>query len=185
MKSARLRQVKRFGLVAVSAVCLVLGTAAASQAAGPHVRAHPAHRAICPNQVYLGYIKSGLSNYLDDYGGGSGTYVRTYQLTHSNNQTWCVERATEVRGGFYIHPLNNPTGLCLDAHQNTDGWPIWVHTCNGTNPQRWCWNGHGYLVRWNASNLALKDNGRYHVVSIVNGGANQWYTNGATFGDNC
>jgi hypothetical protein len=184
MRSARLRQAKRLGLVAASAVCLVLGTAAASQAAGPHGRAHPAPRDVCPNQVYNGYIKSGLSNYLDDYGGGSGTYVHTYQLTYSSNQTWCVEKASETRGGFFIHPNNN-LGLCLDTHQYTDDYPVWVYTCNGTNPQRWCWNGHGYIVTWAHSNVALKDQGRYHVVDVVTSGATQWYTNGATFSDNC
>jgi hypothetical protein len=45
MKSARLRQFKRSGVVVVSALCLVLGTAAASLAAGPPGRAHPAHPA--------------------------------------------------------------------------------------------------------------------------------------------
>jgi Ricin-type beta-trefoil lectin domain len=149
------------------------------------VTATSAQAAICPNQVYLGTIRSGLSNYLDDYGGGSGTYVHTYQFTSSNNQTWCVERASGAHAGFFIHPLNNPTGLCLDAHQDTAGYPIWVYTCNGTNAQKWCWNGHGYLTRWTNGALALNDAGRYNVVNLAQGGATQWYTNGATFADNC
>jgi hypothetical protein len=45
MKSDRLRQFKRSGVVVVSALCLVVGTAAASLAAGPPGRAHAGHPA--------------------------------------------------------------------------------------------------------------------------------------------
>jgi len=149
------------------------------------VSATSAQADICPNQVYVGIIHTDYGNYLDDYGGGSETYVHTYKFTGSNNQTWCVEKASQVRGGFFIHPLNNPTGLCLDAHRDTAGYPIWVYTCNGTNPQRWCWNDAGYIVRWTASRLSLKDTGRYNVVNLQPSNSTQWYTNGATFADNC
>ena len=90
--------------------------------------------------MYVGYIKSSIGNYLDDYGGGSQTYVHTYQYTGSTNQTWCVEKSATVGTGFLIHPLHNSTGLCLDIHQNVVGYPLWVYTCNGSNSQRWCWN---------------------------------------------
>lgn len=175
MKTLRARVI-----AVVAAALVILGSGVALNV----MPAAAAGAAVCPNQVYLGYIRSGLSNYLDDYGGGSGTYVHTYQFTGSASQTWCVERATQVRGGFFLHPTNN-TGLCLDAHQNTAGYPMWVYSCNGSDPQRWCWNGHGYITRWNAGKLGLKDTGRYNIVQLGQGDATQWYTNGAVFSDNC
>ena len=33
--------------------------------------------------------------------------------------------------------------------------------------------------------LSLKDTGRYNVVNLQSSGSTQWYTNGATFADNC
>jgi len=135
--------------------------------------------------VYIGTIRSGLGNYLDSYGGGSQTYLHTYQFTGSGNQTWCVEKASETRGGFYLPPIHPSIHLCIDAHQSTAGYPVWLYTCNGTNSQRWCWNGRGYFTRWDHANLGLKDAGRYNIVRLTQGGANQWYTNGATFQDNC
>jgi hypothetical protein len=170
---------------ASAVLAALLLTVAASIAVGVFEAAPATAASTCPSQVYLGTIKSGLSNYLDDYGGGNGSYVHTYQLTSSSNQTWCVERASEVRGGYFIHPLNDPTGLCLHADQNTPGYPLKVATCDGTTQQRWCWNGHGYIVRWDASQLALKDSARYSIVQLAQGGATQWYTAGTVLGGNC
>lgn len=124
------------------------------------------------------------SDYLDDYGGGSQAYVHTYTYTDSPNQTWCLEVASQ--GGYYFHPQNN-TGLCLDAHTYNSGQQIWVYTCNGTQAQRWCWNGTGYIVTRGNSGLALTDNGLYSIATIDHGGANQWSyaQNTAPPPDNC
>lgn len=151
----------------IAATTLVLGSAIAV----PIVDATPAYAYTC----YPGYVYHGTNyasaNYLDDYGGGSGTYVHTYPRSGSSNQTWCLEEASQ--GGFYFHPENN-TGLCLDAHTYNPGQPIWVYSCNGTLPQRWCWNLKGYIVPAGDFDLQLKDNGRYNIVSIEHGGANTW-----------
>lgn len=148
--------------------------AAAAIAIGPAitlttVAAPPASAATC----YLGYVfnRSSTTHWLDDYGGGSGTYVHTYPFTGSNNQYWCLEKASE--GGYYFHPKNN-LGLCLDAHTYNPGQPIWVYTCNGTLAQRWCWNLTGYIVTAGNFNVALKDNGLYDIVDIQQGTANKW-----------
>src|SRR5437762_11053489 len=94
---------------AIAAVTLTVGCTVALGI----ITAAPAHAAgVCPAQVYIGTIRSGLGNYLDSYGGGSQTYLHTYQFTGSGNQTWCVEKASETRGGFYIHPINPSIHLC-------------------------------------------------------------------------
>jgi len=142
--------------------------------------ATPAHALTChPVLVHNG------GHYLDDYGGGSGSYVHTYPYTASTNQTWCLEVASQ--GGYYFHPENNTGGLCLDAHTYTSGQRIWVYTCNGTLPQRWCWNGTGYIVTRGNSSLALRDNGLYNIVTINQGGNNKWSYAGNTAPppDNC
>jgi hypothetical protein len=128
---------------------------------------------------HQGLVSNG-SDYLDDYGGGSGTYVHTYPYTNSANQHWCLEVASE--GGYYFHPANN-YGLCLDTHTYNSGQQVWVYTCNGTEPQRWCWNGTtGYIVTRHETDRALKDNGTYNIVTIVGPGmgANQWTFSGNT-----
>lgn len=140
----------------------------------------PAYAISCE---YVGPIHNG-SDYLDDYGGGSGTYVHTYSYTGSNNQQWCVEQAANY-SGLFIHPLNNAAGLCLDDHVNAAGYRIWVYTCNGSEAQEWCWNGSGYLVTFQNAQLALKDNGLYNIVSIDDAGVNKWSSNGSPVADNC
>ncbi len=142
--------------------------------------ATPAYAFTC----HQGLVHNG-SDYLDDYGGGSGKYVHTYPYSNSANQHWCLEVASQ--GGYYFHPGNN-YGLCLDAHTYTSGQRIWVYTCNGTLPQRWCWNGTtGYIVTRGNSSLALRDNGLYNIVTINQGGNNQWTFSGNTTPppDNC
>jgi Ricin-type beta-trefoil lectin domain len=151
--------------------------------------ATPAHAdTSCPNEVYLGIIRSDINNYLDTYGhrgeDNPTQYVKTYNFTGGSNQLWCVERNSGTRTGLFIHPVT-PSGTCLDAHQNSDFYPVWVWGCNGTDAQKWCWNGAGYITRWNDGQLALKDNGRYHVVSLSQGTASRWYTDGAAMQDNC
>jgi len=140
-----------------SAIGITVGTAA------------PAQAFTC---AYTGFVFSSESGaYLDDYGGGSGTYVHTYPYSGSNNQHWCLESA--YQGGYYFHPYNN-LGLCLDAHTYTSGQRIWVYTCNGTQPQRWCWNGDGYIVTAGNAHYALHDWGTYPTVTIENGGNRVW-----------
>lgn len=129
--------------------------------------ASPAQPILCPNQEYLGHIHNG-SDYLDSYGGGSGEYVHTYRPTSSTNQLWCIEKAASSGDGLFIHPYDNPSGLCLDSHTDNPGQKIWLYTCNGSDPQRWCWNGTGYIVRHTNAVMALKDNGtlqhRHHLL---------------------
>jgi hypothetical protein len=130
-----------------------------------------------PNGTDLecGSINNG-SHYLDDYGGGSGTYVHTYPYTGSNNQTWCIEFVLNANATFsyYIHPFNNVNGLCLDAHTDNNYQPIWVFSCNGSGPQLWNWDWPvgGYLVRATNSQRALHDNGLYNIVTIDGPGNN-------------
>jgi Ricin-type beta-trefoil lectin domain len=137
------------------------------------VTAGPAQAFTC----HQGLVSNG-SDYLDDYGGGSGKYVHTYPYTDSPNQQWCLEVASQ--GGYYFHPANN-YGLCLDAHTYNSGQQIWVYTCNGTLPQRWCWDGTtGYIVTRGNSSMALRDRGTYNIVAIYKGGNNQWHWSGNT-----
>lgn len=161
--------------VAVSVVAgliLLLGTAVGISA----MTATPAHaNEGCPTPYFPVSIHNG-GDYLDDYGGGSGTYVHTYPYSGSANQLWCPQFANE--GGAYFHPMNNQ-GLCLDAHTDNSGQKIWVYTCNGTPAQRWCWDGSSsshatYFVRETNSGVALKDNGTYGIVTIIHGGASTW-----------
>ena len=160
---------------AIAAVAVTIGLAVGISVAA----AAPAQAFTC---VYDGGIING-GHWLDDYGGGSGTYVHTYPHTGSPNQTWCLEAASQ--GGYYLHPNNNVGGLCLDAHTTNRFQPIWVYTCNGTLPQRWCWDSNHYLYPRARATVALKDNGLYQVVTI-DLGANRWYTdNGTTLKDNC
>jgi Ricin-type beta-trefoil lectin domain len=159
----------------IAAVALAIGGGAVVMSVA---FAAPAHAyTFTPCLVHNG------SDYLDDYGGGSGTYVHTYPYTNSPNQHWCLEAASQ--GGYYFHPENN-FGLCLDAHTDNPGQEIWVYTCNGTAPQRWCWNGTGYIVRRTNSARALNNNCIYCIVTLVGGGANKWTFSGNNFpGDNC
>lgn len=128
----------------------------------------------CSSVYFPMGIRDG-ANYLDDYGGGSGTYVHTYPYTGSKNQLWCPEFASQ--GGIYLHPMNN-LGLCLDAHTDNAGQQIWVYSCNGSAPQRWCWASSTttptYIVRSTNSGAALNDNCIYCIVTLVHGGANTW-----------
>jgi Ricin-type beta-trefoil lectin domain len=153
---------------ALAASLLAMGCAFATTMAD----AGPAYA--LPSYCDAPYVVHNGGDYLDDYGGGSGTYVHTYPQSFSGNQSWCLEAARE--GGYYFHPLSNP-GLCLDAHTYNSGQPIWVYSCNGTLAQRWCWNGTGYLVTAGNFNEALRDNGTYRIVSINNGGNNRWSAN--------
>jgi Ricin-type beta-trefoil lectin domain len=160
---------------AVAALILLVGTLLGVSAA----TATPAQANDgCPTPYFPMGIHVG-GDYLDDYGGGSGTYVHTYPHTGSPNQTWCPQFANE--GGIYLHPMNNQ-GLCLDAHTDNPGQQIWVYTCNGTAPQRWCWDSsiNGYMVRSTNSARALRDNGTYNIVTIVGpgSGANHWASSG-------
>jgi Ricin-type beta-trefoil lectin domain len=151
-----------------SAIGLTIGTAP------------PAHAFVCQWYFWI-YNGQAKSHFLDDYGGGSGTYVHTYPFTQSGNQTWCLEAASQ--GGYYFHPVSNE-GLCLDTHTYNPGQRVWVYTCNGTLPQRWCWNGNGYIVTEANAHLALHDWGQYRTVTIENGGNNTWVgQNGIV--DNC
>jgi hypothetical protein len=139
---------------------------------------------LCPAQEYLGHIHNG-SDYLDSYGGSSGEYVHTYRPTSSTNQLWCIEKAGSSGGGLFIHPYDDPSGLCLDAHTDNPGQKIWLYTCNGSDPQRWCWNGTGYIVRQTNAVMALKDNGAYNIVTIYSP-ANKWSTDGGSgIASNC
>lgn len=136
--------------------------------------AAPAHAFTC---AYVGNVYSSASGgFLDDYGGGSETYVHTYPYTDSHNQTWCLEAASQ--GGYYFHPLND-LGLCLDVpfSNYASGQRIWVFTCNGTAAQRWCWNGDGYIVTAANSRYALHDLGIYRTVTIQAGGNKIWIFN--------
>jgi hypothetical protein len=126
--------------------------------------------------VYCGYIHNG-SDYLDDYGGGSGAYVHTYGYTGSNNQHWCLE--VDTTSGpltWFIHPLNDLSGFCLDSHTDNNYQPIWVYTCNNSGPQLWDWDwsAGGYIVRETNSAMALHDNGLYNEVTIQQGSNNKW-----------
>jgi hypothetical protein len=126
----------------------------------------------CPDVYEPVGIHSG-GEYLDDVGGGSGTYVRSYPYSGSPNQIWCPQVANE--GGMYYHPMNNQ-GLCLDAHSDNSGQQIWVYACNGTAAQRWCWQATTtptYFVRKTNASEALVDNGWHNIVTISNG-ASQW-----------
>jgi hypothetical protein len=166
------------GAVIAAAAIVTTGSAVGITVAA----AAPAYAFTChPGLVSVG------SDYLDDYGGGSGTFVHTYPYTDSPNQIWCLEVASE--GGYYFHPENN-YGLCLDAHTDNPGQQIWVYTCNGSAAQRWCWNGTtGYIVRRSNSARALRDNGTYNIVTIVGpgSGANLWTFSGNSTPppDNC
>jgi hypothetical protein len=174
-------RVRASAAIAAAAVAICLMTVAAA----------PAHAVSLPAMM-CGYIVNG-SHYLDDYGGGSGTYVHTYPYTGSNNQTWCLEPADGNNNNpdspMFIHPWNNLAGLCLDAHTGNNHQKIWVYTCNNTFAQLWNWaitfptcpNGlpctaanPSYLVRYTNSQLALHDSGLYNIVTIQNGGNNQW-----------
>lgn len=140
----------------------------------------------CPTPYFPIALHNG-GDYLDDYGGGSGTYVHTYPHTGSANQMWCPEYANE--GGMYFHPMNNQ-GLCLDAHTDNSGQQIWVYSCNGSPAQRWCWDGFStstptYLVRRTNSGEAVKDNGTYGIITIVHGGASTWAPAGSTVENGC
>jgi hypothetical protein len=142
----------------------------------------------CPNQVYVGTIHSDIGNYLDSYGvSGQNNppgYVHTWPHTSgSDNQLWCVEKASQHLGGYFIHVLN-PSGKCLDGGPNTQATKVWVWGCNGTNDQRWCWTGNGYLIRYN-QDLGLKDKGAYNIVILTEEEASKWYTTGPTFPYNC
>jgi hypothetical protein len=160
---------------AIAAATVTIGLAVGI----PIVTAAPAAAFSC---VYVGGIHN-VAHYLDDYGGGSRTYVHTYPHTGSANQTWCLEAASQ--GGYYIHPGNNVTGLCLDAHTANRFQPIWVYTCNGTVPQRWCWDRFGYIYPRASASVALYDNGLYQIVTI-DIGANRWGTdNGFVPRNNC
>jgi hypothetical protein len=155
----------------VAAFVLLAGLIAGISA----VTATPASAASCPTPYFPIQIHNG-SDYLDDYGGGSGTYVHTYPHTGSANQSWCPQYADQ--GGTYFHPLNNQ-GLCLDAHTDNSGQQIWVYSCNGSASQRWCWDGSStskatYFTRRTSPGEALKDNGTYAIVTIVHGGASTW-----------
>ena len=144
-------------IVTVVSIIGVLGsTTAPASAADP-----------CP---FLGTIKNG-SHYLDDYGQGFQANVHTYPETGSFNQAWCVEPASG--GGMYIHPLTDE-GLCLDLHTYTSGQTVWMYTCNGTLPQRWCWDFFGYIVAKGNRSLALRDRGLYQTVAAFRGGNNTW-----------
>ena len=137
----------------------------------------------CPDVYEPLSIHSG-GEYLDDVGGGSGTYVRSYPYSGSPNQTWCAQYANE--GGAYFHPMNNQ-GLCLDAHTDNSGQPIWVYTCNGTPAQRWCWDSTTtptYVVRKTNAGEALTDNGYHNVVTIQNG-ASTWSSGPNYIDSNC
>jgi hypothetical protein len=143
--------------------------------------AAPAQAFTC---AYEGFIFSPVSAaFLDDYGGGSQTFVHTYPYTGSNNQDWCLEAASQ--GGYYLHPYNN-LGLCLDVpfSNYANGQRIWVYTCNGTLAQRWCWNGDGYIVTGGNSLYALHDNGEYRTVTIQHGGNEIWGFN-TTINNTC
>jgi hypothetical protein len=140
----------------------------------------------CPTPYFPIAIHNG-GDYLDDYGGGSGTYVHTYPHTGSQNQLWCPQYASQ--GGTYFHPMNNQ-GLCLDAHTDNNGQKIWVYSCNGTAPQRWCWDSSSeshatYFVRATNSGVALKDNGTYQIVTISHGGASTWAPADSILQDGC
>jgi hypothetical protein len=126
-------------------------------------------------------------DYLDNYGGSSGGYVHTYPHTGSNNQIWCLQAASE--GGYYFLQLDsngNLSGNCLDVPNSnfTHGQRIWVFHCNGTQAQRWCWNGGGYIVTAANAHLALHDWGTYRTVTIESGGNNTWFTI-PSIPDNC
>jgi hypothetical protein len=166
-------------LLAVAAFIILAGTVFGISA----MNATPARANNgCPTPYFPMGIHNG-GNYLDDYGGGSGTYVHTYPHTGSPNQTWCPQFASE--GGIYLHPMNNQ-GLCLDAHTDQSGQRIWVYTCNGTAPQRWCWDStiSGYIIRPNHS-AALQDNGTYNVVTIAAHGANSWASSMSSIDGSC
>jgi hypothetical protein len=156
-------------IIAGSAIGVTGGTVAPAQAVAVN----------CVLNTYI--INLADNGYLDDYGGGSGTYVHTYTSTGSNNQTWCLEAAPG--GGYYFHPWNNE-GLCLDAHTFTAGQRIWVWNCNHTSPQVWCWNGAGYIVTAANAHLALHDWGLYRTVTIESGSNNTWFSTGPLT-DNC
>lgn len=168
---------------AVVAVATILGCVFGIAAAAP-AQASPSAPNLCPNQEYLGHIHNG-NDYLDSYDGVSGDYVHTYPPTSSTNQLWCIEKASSKGDGLFIHPYDNPTGLCLDSHTDNPGQKIWLYTCNGSDAQRWCWNGTGYIVRQTNAVMALKDNGTYQIVTIYSP-AGKWSTDGgSSIASNC
>ncbi|WP_169789814.1 RICIN domain-containing protein [Actinoplanes subtropicus] len=143
---------------------------------------------LCPHQVYAGTIHSDINNYLDTYGQSGQSkppgYVHTWPTSSgSTNQIWCVEKATERNGGYFIHALS-PAGKCLDGGPNVEATKVWVWGCNGSTDQRWCWAGNGYIVRYNAD-LGLKDKGSHNIVILSQSGASRWHTSGPTFPYNC
>jgi hypothetical protein len=144
--------------------------------------APPANAAICTYHL----VWNG-NDFLDNYGGGSQSFVHTYPHTGSVNQIWCLQPASQ--GGYYFLQINsshNLSGNCLDVpfSNYTSGQRIWVFHCNGTLAQRWCWNGNGYIVTAGNAHLALHDWGVYRTVTIENGGNNIWQT-APTIPDNC
>lgn len=155
----------------IAAAIMTIGSAV-----GVSVATAPAAKAVACIDGGPGPIWNGSNDYLDDYGGGSGTYVHTYQYTGSLNQTWCLE---SFGGGVVIHPLNNED-LCLDAHTDNNGQQVWVWTCNYTKPQIWKYtpnftnNFNAYIVRSTNSGVALRDTGHWNIVAVYNSGNNPW-----------
>lgn len=131
--------------------------------------------------VYEGQIHSDIHNYLNDQIRGNGGYVFT--TGGGNVENWCVQKASQ--GGYYLLPVSYGYSQCLDGGSQAVGTGVQLWDCNGTQDQRWCWNGAGYLVRPNIPSVAAKDNGGGETVTLASGNASQWYIGSGSIPDSC
>lgn len=166
--------------------CCAVAVAAAAALGGvmPANAATVSHEATAAPQAvsckYQGPIRSDINNYLTALSLASGEPVETAGST--NALSWCVQLASQ--GGYYLLPRSNE-GLCLDGQAQTAGTVVKLWNCNGTQTQRWCWNGAGYLVRPNEHSVAIKDNGRGEAVTLATGNASQWYVTSGSIANSC
>jgi hypothetical protein len=146
--------------------------------AAPAVPAKPAALPLC---AYKGPIQSQKHYFLTPfYSGKQADYQGEYAATNPNSgESWCVQPAAE--GGYYLLPVSANGSLCLDGSTQNAGTIVQLWNCNGTQTQRWCWNGMGYLQRPAERSLAIRDNittDKKVTVATLEPGANatRFYT---------
>jgi hypothetical protein len=132
--------------------------AASSAPAKPAAAARTAAPAALPSCDYRGPIKSARGFYLTPfYYGSQGDYQGEAAATNpSKGESWCVQQAKE--GGYYFLPVSGNGALCLDGQDQNVGTVVRLWNCNGTETQRWCWDGAGFVQRPAERSVSLRDN---------------------------